>query len=401
MKILFVVNNYYSTGNGLSASARRTVSYLKEAGEDVRVLSGANHNASSPQPDYVLKDYRVPFFDGLIRSHGYSFAAADRKIIREAVEWADVVHLEEPFYIQAVTARIASSLGVPCTATYHLHPENLFCSVHLGGWTLLNRTLLRMWRDLVFNWCSDIQCPTGNVLHRLEKERFASRLHLISNGIIPEKIMRKDDPEREENGPFRVVCIGRLAVEKDQMTLLRAMRECRHSDRIQLIFAGRGPEEKHLKGEAEKLLKEGVLRYGAQFAFMDRDGLRELSSGADLYIHCATVEVEGLSALEALEQGVVPIIAEGELTATGQFALDGRSLFPSGDSKLLASKIDYWLDNPEERRRMGKLYAESTRRYDISSSIASLRRMFRQATPSRRKGFFGGSSMGNPLPAAR
>ena len=134
---------------------------------------------------------------------------------------------------------------------------------------------------------------------------------------------------------------------------------------------------------------------------MDRDGLRELSSGADLYIHCATVEVEGLSALEALEQGVVPIIAEGELTATGQFALDGRSLFPSGDSKVLASKIDYWLDNPEERRRMGRLYAESTRRYDISSSIDSLRRMFREAAPSRRKGFFGGSSMGNPLPAAR
>ena len=40
MKILFVVNNFYAAGNGLSASARRTVRYLKEAGEDVRVLSG-------------------------------------------------------------------------------------------------------------------------------------------------------------------------------------------------------------------------------------------------------------------------------------------------------------------------------------------------------------------------
>ena len=40
MKILFVINNYYITGNGLSASARRTVIALKDAGQDVRILSG-------------------------------------------------------------------------------------------------------------------------------------------------------------------------------------------------------------------------------------------------------------------------------------------------------------------------------------------------------------------------
>ena len=64
MKILFVVNNYYASGNGLSASARRTVGYLREAGEEVRVLSGRNHEAETPQPDYVLGDFHVPVFDG-------------------------------------------------------------------------------------------------------------------------------------------------------------------------------------------------------------------------------------------------------------------------------------------------------------------------------------------------
>ena len=48
MKILFVVNNFYASGNGLSASARRTVRYLREAGEEVRVLSGRNHEADTP-----------------------------------------------------------------------------------------------------------------------------------------------------------------------------------------------------------------------------------------------------------------------------------------------------------------------------------------------------------------
>ena len=94
MKILFVVNNYYASGNGLSASARRTVKYLKEAGQDVRVLSGRNHEAPEPQPEYVLGDFHVPVFDGLVQSNGYKFAHADIAIIKEAVQWADVVHLE-------------------------------------------------------------------------------------------------------------------------------------------------------------------------------------------------------------------------------------------------------------------------------------------------------------------
>lgn len=379
MKILFVVNNFYASGNGLSASARRTVRYLKEAGEEVRVLSGRNHEAEEPQPDYVLGDFHVPVFDGLVQSHGYKFARTDISLIKEAVGWADVVHLEEPFLIQMAAARIAKNMGVPCTATYHLHPENMFCSINLGDWKFLNYNMLRAWRDFVFDYCTDIQCPTENVLERLQKFGFKSRLHLISNGIIPDPLIRDTTGSKDPSRPFLIVCIGRLAVEKDQPTLLEAMRYSKYARRIQLFFAGRGPEADAIKAQAHALYEEGIVAYEPKFEFRDRDGLRQLAAEADLYIHCATVEVEGLSALEALQQGVVPIIAEGELTATSQFALDDHSLFPTKDPKALAECIDYWLDHPEERSVMGLKYAESTEDYDIHKSIAALIDMFHQA----------------------
>ena len=386
MKILFVVNNYYASGNGLSASARRTVQYLREAGQDVRVLSGRNHEADEPQPDYVLADFHVPVFDGLVQSNGYKFAKTDFAVIRRAVRWADVVHLEEPFIIQVVTARIARYYKVPCTGTYHLHPENLFCSINLGDWKFLNYSTLLTWRDFVFNLCSDIQCPTENVLERLRKFGFKARLHLISNGIIPDLSIRPrvedDNPER----PFLVVCIGRLAVEKDQPTLLEAMKYSKYAHRIQLYFAGRGPEADAIKEKAHKLYEDGIVKYEPIFRFHDRDGLRKLAAEADLYIHCATVEVEGLSALEALQQAVVPVIAKGELTATSQFALDEHSLFPTKDPEALAACIDYWLDHPVERQEMGWRYAESTEEYDIHKSIAALIDMFRMAVEEKEEG---------------
>ena len=379
MKILFVVNNFYASGNGLSASARRTVKYLREAGEEVRVLSGRNHEAETPQPDYVLADFHVPVFDGLVQSNGYKFAKTDFAVIRRAVRWADVVHLEEPFIIQVVTARIARYYKVPCTATYHLHPENLFCSINLGDWKFLNYSTLLTWRDFVFNLCTDIQCPTENVLERLQKFGFKARLHLISNGIIPDLSIRPKDEDEDPNRPFLIVCIGRLSVEKDQPTLLEAMKYSKYADRIQLYFAGRGPEADAIKEKAHKLYEDGIVKYDPIFQFHDRDGLRKLAARSDLYIHCATVEVEGLSALEALQQAVVPVIAKGELTATSQFALDEHSLFPTKDPEALAACIDYWLDHPVERQEMGWRYAESTEEYDIHKSIAALIDMFHQA----------------------
>ena len=386
MKILFVVNNYYASGNGLSASARRTVQYLREAGQEVRVLSGRNHEADEPQPDYVLADFHVPVFDGLVQSNGYKFAKTDFAVIRRAVRWADVVHLEEPFIIQVVTARIARYYKVPCTATYHLHPENLFCSINLGDWKFLNYSTLLTWRDFVFNLCTDIQCPTENVLERLQKFGFKARLHLISNGIIPDLSIRPKEEDEDPNRPFLIVCIGRLSVEKDQPTLLEAMKYSKYADRIQLYFAGRGPEADAIKEKAHKLYEDGIVKYDPIFQFHDREGLRKLAAEADLYIHCATVEVEGLSALEALQQAVVPVIAKGELTATSQFALDEHSLFPTKDPEALAACIDYWLDHPVERQEMGWRYAESTEEYDIHKSIAALIDMFRQAVESKEEG---------------
>ena len=99
MKILFVLNNFYCKGNGLATSARRTVAALREAGEEVRVLSGPNINPDGPQPEYLLEDYHFPIFQPIIDAQGYHFASTDPRIVEEAVRWADVVHMEEPFVL--------------------------------------------------------------------------------------------------------------------------------------------------------------------------------------------------------------------------------------------------------------------------------------------------------------
>ena len=145
------------------------------------------------------------------------------------------------------------------------------------------------------------------------------------------------------------------------------------------LLQGKGPEAKKLKKKAERLYKDGVVSYEPEFCFCSHHELRQLAASADLCIHCATIEVEGLSIMEAIQQGAVPIIAAGRYTGTSQFALDRRSVFPEKNPEALAHRIDYWLSHPKERWEMGQKYVSSMERYKIENSVDMLLDMFQQA----------------------
>lgn len=387
MKILFVLNNIYTAGNGLAASARRTVAYLREAGHEVRIVSGPNHKNPEEKPDYLLQDYVFPIVQPIIASQGYQFSQSDLPLMEEAAKWADIVHLEEPFVIEDRMIKICKILGKPVTCTYHLHPENITNSLGpLVHWKALNRKILTSWRDLTFNHCDYVQCPTENVLDRLRRYHIKTPCEVISNGLVPDACIRPETPPADYESPERplkLVYIGRLSREKDQPTLLEAMKFSRFAKRIQLCFAGLGPSKKKIKRMAHRLYKTGVLAYEPIFTFEDRDGLRTLAASADLCVHCATIEVEGLSIMEAMQQGAVPVIAQGRYSGTSQFALDRRSVFPEQNPEALANRIDYWLSHPKERWEMGKKYVRHMEEYDIRKSVEQLVGMFQKAIDSK------------------
>ena len=128
-----------------------------------------------------------------------------------------------------------------------------------------------------------------------------------------------------------------------------------------------------------KLYEDGVVKYKPEFLFCTRDELRALAAGADLCIHCATTEVEGLSIMEALQQGAVPVIAKGRHTGAYQFALDNRSIFQEKDDKELAQKMDWWLSHPQERWEEGQRYVKSMEQYNIANSAQALIKMYEEA----------------------
>ena len=403
LKLLFVINNLYTRGNGLSASARRTIILLRERGHDVRVLSsGTTEQAQAcnfTAPEFPLPARHFPLADAIISAQGYAFAKPKRKVIKQAVAWADVVHLEEPFGLQARTAHVAKRVGTPVLATYHIHPENITATIHLDGLWPLNALLLASWRRRIYALVQVVQCPSDSVRQRLQRWGLGDKLVTISNGVglTPSKpevsaktecsepsgrqVETKQTPgEAQPEGEqiYRLLVVGRFSREKDQATVLKAMRHSRYASQIQLVFAGRGPTEKSLRRAASRLVHDGVLKHAPSFDFFDAAGLDAQAEQADLYIHAAFIEVEGLSCLEVLRHGVVPVIAHSPLTATSQFALDAHSRFKARDPKALARAIDYWFSDNERRQTEAQKYLNIGAHYDINYCVSRLESVYRK-----------------------
>ncbi len=403
LKLLFVINNLYTRGNGLSASARRTITLLRERGHDVRVLSSGSAEQAQAcdftAPEFALPARRFPLADAIISAQGYAFAKPKRKVIKQAVAWADVVHLEEPFGLQARTAHAAKHAGKPVLATYHIHPENITATIHLDGLWPLNALLLASWRRRIYALAQVVQCPSDSVHQRLQRWGLGDKLVTISNGVglAPSKpaagtkteccapdgrqVETKQTPgETQPEGEqiYRLLVVGRFSREKDQATILKAMRHSRYAPQIQLVFAGRGPTEKSLRRAASRLVRDGVLKHAPSFNFFDAAGLDAQAEQADLYIHAAFIEVEGLSCLEVLRHGVVPVIAHSPLTATSQFALDAHSRFKARDPKALARSIDYWLSDNDRRQTEAQKYLNIGAHYDINDCVSRLELVYRK-----------------------
>lgn len=403
LKLLFVINNLYTRGNGLSASARRTITLLRERGHDVRVLSSGSAEQAQAcnftAPEFALPARRFPLADAIISAQGYAFAKPKRKVIKQAVAWADVVHLEEPFGLQARTAHVAKRAGKPVLATYHIHPENITATIHLDGLWPLNALLLASWRRRIYALAQVVQCPSDSVRQRLQRWGLGDKLVTISNGVglAPSKpaagtkteycapggrqVETKQTPgEAQPEGEqvYRLLVVGRFSREKDQATILKAMRHSRYASQIQLVFAGRGPTEKSLRRAASRLVRDGVLKHAPSFNFFDAAGLDAQAEQADLYIHAAFIEVEGLSCLEVLRHGVVPVIAHSPLTATSQFALDAHSRFKARDPKALACAIDYWLSDNDRRQTEAQKYLNIGAHYDINDCVSRLELVYRK-----------------------
>ena len=364
MKILFVIDDFVSSNNGTTISCRRFANELRRQGHEVRILGVCDKNEKDTYP---LEKYDFPIVEPLLQKYDFHFPQLDMQVIRQAIEWADLVHCMMPFALTYRCIPIIRELHKPATSAFHIQPENMLSAINAGKWSWLNDLVYRVWNKMIYSHFVHVHCPSPFMARELREHGYKNDIRAISNGISSAFVEQKHYKSPAYEGKIVITMVGRLAREKRQDLIIRAAAKSQYADQIQLVFAGKGPLQK----EYERLSQRIGLKHRPAFVYYNQEQLIDLLAQTDVYVHASDMESEAIACIEAFATGVVPVISNSELSATKSFALDNRSLFEAGDAQDLANKIDYWLNHPQDREIMGKRYANEAKKYSLERSVES------------------------------
>ena len=223
MIITLVTDQFYQSNHGTSVSAQRFYNGLIKRGHTVRVLSIDEGNNTA----YALKEryFGKPIND-IINSQGFQLAKPDKDTIKRAIEGADIVHVYMPFKLGYKTIEMCREMNIPCTAGFHIIPENITSTLYMNKVELVNSSLWEKFKNCTYRYIKHIHCPSLLVANLLMEHNFNSVLHVISNGYNDSfKVIENEQKPSIFKNKFVITFIGRFSREKRHDLIIKEVQE--------------------------------------------------------------------------------------------------------------------------------------------------------------------------------
>lgn len=363
--------------NGTTIAAMNLIRSMRAKGHTVRVVC-PDECRRGEEDFFVVPTLNLGPLNGYLAKNGVLLSKPDKAVLEEAMDGADAVHLITPFLLSVKAAKLAEAKGLPITAGFHCQAENFTNHIFMMNARLVNKLVYKTFWKTFYRRVDCIHYPTEFIKNVFESEiGRKTNARVISNGVNRAFVCDRREKPEEYADKFVILFTGRYSKEKSHKVLIDAAALSRHADRLQLIFAGCGPQEQKLKKRAEKLKNPPL------FKFFDRASMVEVLNYADLYVHPAEIEIEAIACLEAISCGLVPVISNSPRSATRYFAQSSRNLFKCNDAKDLAEKIDWWIEHPAEKESCSHSYLGYARQFDFDHCMDEMENMIVENAEAR------------------
>lgn len=373
MTVVVVCDVLGEENNGTTIASMNLIRYLRAQGHRVRILC-ADQDKKGQADVYVVPNLNLGFLlNAYVTKAGVTLAKPDNAIIRRALEGADLVHVMMPFPLGVRAANLAKKMGLPLTAGFHMQAQNFTSYIKMCKVEPVNHLVYRVTYHKLYRHADAIHYPTHFIQALFERSiRKKTNGYVISNGVH-DYVRRREIPKPAEFAhKIVILTTGRYAREKSQETLIKAVNYSKFRDHIQLILGGQGGRERYYRRLSKKLPVPPIFR------FYDRKELIDVLNYADLYVHPAEMELEGISCLEAIVCGKLTIVSDSKNAATKEFAVDEKCIFRNRSAKALAKVIDYWIEHPEERKECARKYYESALVFRQDGCMAEMEAMMQE-----------------------
>ena len=361
---------YGRKNNGSDIVADNLITFLQRQGHEVRILCADQSKKNVPGYYVVPPLFLIKPLRDYVDKVGVTLPVPDLKIIDDAVKGADIVHVMMPFALGLTAAKYALHYKIPITAGFHAQAENITGYLGLEKVENANKLVYHFIYNHLYKYCAAIHYPTKFIRDVFEESIGKTTPgYVISNGVHSYVKRRPSEKPEEYKDKIVILTTGRYAEEKDQGTLIKAVKLSKYADKIQLILGGEGIKEKEYRKLAEGMPVPPL------FKFYSRTEIIDVLNYADIYVHPAKVELEGISCIEAIACGKLTIVSDSKLSATHNFAVDEKCIFHAEDEKDLARVIDYWIEHPEERKEYENKYLNSAVAFDQEKCMEKMEDM--------------------------
>lgn len=375
MKITVVCDILGKEDNGTTIATMNFIRHLQKH-HDVKILC-ADKTKKGLENYYVVKNKKFYGKAGrFIKATGFTLAKPNKLTVMHAVLGADVVHVFEPFALGMSAIKVANKANIPVTTALHLLPENLTYYMNIDKIWAANAFLYKYWWNNTYKKVDAIHYPTEFVKNIFTKRNPGTakiRSYVISNGVKANvKPTKVSKPKRLAN-KIVILCCGRFSPEKDQQTLIRAVKRSRFEKKIQLIFAGQGQKKSTYKKMSRSLTNKPIFK-----RFKHNDLIKVINY-CDLFVHPALIETEGISVLEAITCGKLVLVSDSKKAAPRTFGVDSKCIFESKNPKRLAKLIDFWISNPELKKKYELQNKKLAKKYSFDNCMKDLEQMLYDA----------------------
>lgn len=346
LKVGMVVDPWDLPFNGTVVSARRFVAALSDH-IDFRVLMTASTAEPTPDGAVLFEKISIPGINHIIDRMQAPVAKPNTSRLDELMADIDVLHVQYPFFLAFAAIRAARRAGVPVISSYHVQPENILKNLGLAGPGLVP-ALYRLFIWAFYNAADHVIAPSQFAANLLRRHGTKTPITVISNGITDQFFDAHPRPERPSESSFLLLNVGRLAPEKQQDLIIEAVAQSQFRDRCVLQIVGSGPR----KAKLEQLAKNrGVT---AKIDTCTDEELLALYRQCDVFIQASTVELEGMSALEAMAMGCPVLLHRSDTSALQELPVTDDAFFEDPSPGALTERLDKLLGDEARRLAMGE-----------------------------------------------
>lgn len=294
---------------------------------------------------------------------GYYISKWPRKKVNQIIQKIkpNVIHLQDPALISLACLLEARKLKIPVVVTNHFSLG--YTISYLPALKIIHPLFLKVLRTYLgwfYSRADLLTCPTKTVAENFLKAHLKTRVEVISNGIDLSRFMPYYGDTLAIKQRFKilgdlpiVLFVGRLDVDKDIQTLIKAIPFVLKKSKAHFVIVGEGKEKNSLKEMVKKLKISKNVTF-INFIPHNEKILPEIYQTSTLFVNPCPLETQSIVVLEAQATGLPVVLANaGALPELVEEGVNGL-LFESGNEIDLSEKINQILKDKTKARKMGE-----------------------------------------------